>query len=252
MKIFSVTIIIILASFITGGCVNKNSGKKETGIDNGSAEIADSIVKYYSKQILLKEVSFKNGVRNGITKTYYPGGQLYQTFWYVNDLKEDSSRWYFLEGQVFRTTPYKHDTVDGIQKQFYRTGEVRAKIGYGKGLRTRYFQEFTKEGKLVTGYPEIVAEINDEYKSAGRYRINLSLSDKGEKVKFYRGEFTDNRFDTAKCQVIKTIDGKATLALKKTGAPKQGQVGIIGEIITAFGNRYLTYKKIDLPYNDLN
>ena len=177
---------------------------------------------------------------------------MYQTFWYVDDHREDSSGYYYLEGQLYRTTPYKHDTIDGIQRQYYRTGGIKAKIGFSKGLRTMFFQEFTREGKLVTGYPEIVAEINDEYSTSGNYRISLSLSDKGKNVKFYRGEFTDNRFDTAKYQVIKTADGKATLSLKKTGSPKPEYVGIIGEIITAFGNRYLTYKKIDLPYDDLN
>lgn len=252
MKIFNGTLIVFLILIFTGGCMNKGSGKRDRSSENYSIFVPDSIVKYYSQQVLLKEVSFRNGVRNGLTKTYYPGGQLYQTFWYVNDLREDSSSWYYTQGQVFRTTPYKHDTIDGIQRQYYRTGEIRAKIGFSKGLRTHYFEEFTKDGKRVTNYPEIVAEINDEYKSSGRYRINLSLSDNGEKVKFYRGEFTDNRFDTAKCHLIRTIDGKATLSLKKTDTPKQNYVGIIGEITTAFGNRYLAYKKIDLPYNDLN
>jgi hypothetical protein len=252
MKIFSGTFLIVLALLITGGCANKNSGKKGTGMVSDSADVPDSIVKYYSKQLLLKEVSFRNGMRNGLTKTYYPGGQLYQTFWYVNDLREDSSGYYYLEGQIYRTTPYKHDTIDGIQRQYYRSGEIKAKIDFRKGLRTSYFKEFTKEGKQVTGYPEIIAEINDEYKSSGIYRINLSLSDNGKKVKFYRGEFTDGRFDSTKCKLIRNIDGKATLTLKKTGAPKPEYVGIIGEIPTAFGNRYLSYKKIDLPYNDLN
>lgn len=252
MKIFTGAIFVFLSLIIAGGCINRGPGKKGLASESDSLSVPDSIVQYYSKQVLLKEVSFRNGVRNGLTKTYYPGGQLYQTFWYVNDLREDSSGWYYTQGQLFRTTPYKHDTVDGIQRQYYRTGEIRAKIGYSKGLRTQYFEEFTRDGKRVTNYPEIIVGINDEYKSSGRYRINLTLSDSGQRVTFYRGEFTDNRFDTTKCQPIRTVDGKATLTLKKTGTPKQNYVGIIGEIITAFGNRYLAYMKIDLPYNDLN
>ena len=76
-------------------------------------------------------------------KSFYMGGQLYQTFWYEKGLKEDSVRWYYLEGQLFRTTPYKNDTIDGIQKQYYRTGKLKAKIGYSKGMGTKFFQEFT-------------------------------------------------------------------------------------------------------------
>jgi antitoxin component YwqK of YwqJK toxin-antitoxin module len=29
---------------------------------------------------LVKEVTFKNGIREGLTKTYYRTGELYQTF----------------------------------------------------------------------------------------------------------------------------------------------------------------------------
>ncbi|MCX6330120.1 MAG: hypothetical protein NTZ85_11505, partial [Bacteroidia bacterium] len=71
-------------------------------------------------------------------------------------------------------------------------------------------------------------------------------------VKFYRGDFTDGRFDTTMVKSIKTIDGKAVLDLKKTGSPKPDSVSIIAEILTPYSNRYLTGKKIRLPYNDLN
>jgi hypothetical protein len=209
------------------------------------------ITQYMSGQNIIKEVTFKNGVRQGLMKTFYAGGQVYQTFWYENGLREDSSRYYYLEGQLFRTTPYKHDTIDGIQKQYYRTGELKAEIGYSKGLRTPYFQEFTSRGKLVNTYPEIIVNINDGYKSRGSYRIGLELSDKSTKVNFYTGEFTDNRFDTAFSKPLTTIDGKAKLDLKKTGTPGKNYIGIIAAIITPFGNRYLAFKKIDLPYNDL-
>jgi len=252
MKISSGAIIVLFAILISGGCINKGSGKRGSSAENDTVYVPDSIVQYFSKQLLLKEVSFRNGVRNGLTKTYYAGGQLYQTFWYVDDLREDSSGYYYLEGQIFRTTPYVHDTIHGIQRQYYRTGELKAKIGYDKGLRTPYFQEFSREGRLVSGYPEIVADISDEYKSSGRYVIKLALSDNNKKVKFHRGEFTDNRFDTAHISTIKTVDGKGTLTLKKTGSSKPVYVGILAEITTAFGNRYLAYKKIELPYNDLN
>ena len=78
------------------------------------------------------------------------------------------------------------------------------------------------------------------------------LSDKSTKVKFYRGEFSNGVFDTTHCVKLNTINGIGNLDLKKTGSPKTGYVGIIAEILTNFGNNYLVYKKIDLPYNDLN
>jgi hypothetical protein len=40
--------------------------------------------------------------------------------------------------------------------------------------------------------------------------------------------------------------------LRKRESPTSDNIGIIAEILTSFGNNLLVYKKIDLPYNDLN
>jgi hypothetical protein len=125
-------------------------------------------------------------------------------------------------------------------------------LSYIKGLRTPYLEEFSQDGKLVTGYPELVVNTSDDYRSNGVYRVSLELSDKSTKVKFYRGDFSKGVFDTAHCVRIKTVDGKGSLDLKKTGSPKTDFVGVIAEAVTNFGNKYLIYKKIELPYKDLN
>jgi hypothetical protein len=254
MKIYLTSLIIILVLLTTSGCGGRNSGKTDE-TKNDTVSVPDTgytgIKQYMSRQLLVKEVTFKNGVRQGLMKTFYPTGEVFQTFWYENGMREDSSRYYYKEGQLFRTTPYKHDTVDGIVIQYYRTGKLRAKIGYSKGLRTNYFEEYAPDGKLFTDYPDIVASINDQYSTKGLFRIELELSDKDNKVEFFRGEFTDNRFDTVACQPVNTINGKGRLDLMKTGSPGQNYVGVIASILTPLGNRLLKYKKIDLPYNDL-
>lgn len=256
MKTYSIIFIIAGCIMLSAGCNSSGTSGKSSGNANDSSQVADTgytgIKKYTSGDKVMKEVSFRNGVRYGLTKTFYPGGQVYQTFWYENDLREDSARWYYPEGKLFRTTPFKRDTIDGIQKQFYRNGKVKAKIGFSKGLRTPYFSEYTQEGKLITNYPEIVVKINDEYNSRGSYRIGLELSDKSTKVNFFRGEFFNGVHDTSKCAKINTISGKATLVMKKTGKPGKNYVGIIAEVITPFSNKNIIFKKVELPYNDLN
>ena len=84
------------------------------------------------------------------------------------------------------------------------------------------------------------------------YRITLELSDHDKRVKFNIGEFMNGRFDTAYVKPVNTTDGRAVINLKKSGKAGKDYLGIIAEIITPFGNRNLVFKKIDLPYNDLN
>ena len=47
------------------------------------------------------------------------------------------------------------------------------------------------------------------------------------------------------------IKGVANIDLKKTNKTGLSSVDVIAEILTNFGNNYLVYKKIGLPYNDL-
>jgi len=256
MKKITGFLLILSLIFVITACNGKGGARKNSVSGNDSITVPDTgftgISKYLSGTRLAKEITFKNGVKHGLMKTYYASGKVRQTFWYENGLRQDSARWYFEEGQLFRTTPYKNDTIDGIQKQYYRTGRLKAKIGYSKGLRTPYIEEFTPEGKVVGGYPQLVINTLDEYKSKGIYKITLELSDKSARVRFYRGDLSGGVFDTAHCEIIKTINGTGNLDLRKRESATSNNIGIIAEILTSFGNNLLVYKKIDLPYNDLN
>jgi hypothetical protein len=255
MKIIIGSAAILTLIITLSGCSGNTSSKKDVKREAETASVTDTgytgISQYKSGQYLVKEITFKNGVRHGLMKSFYQGGQVYQTFWYENGLREDSVKWFYPEGQLFRSTPYKHDTIDGIQKQFYRSGKVKARIGYIKGMRILLFEEYTQDGKLVGGYPEITVNVNDEYKTTGIYRITVGLSDISKKVTFYRGELSEGRFDTTICRLIKTVEGKGTIVLKKTGTQGTSHIGVVAEILTPFGNKLLRYKEIQLPFPDL-
>jgi hypothetical protein len=256
MKTLSGPAILILILLLNPGCKGKDGSAKSSGTGNDTITVADTgftgIKQYMSGDRVAMETTFKNGVREGLSKTFYLSGKLRGTLWYEKGLREDSAKWYFEEGQLFRTTPFKRDTIDGIQKQYFRNGKLKALIGYKKGFRTFEFGEFDMEGRKVGGYPDLVVTTKDEYNTKGIYRISLGLSDKSTKVKYYRGDFSKGVFDTTSCVQIKTVSGIGTLNLKKTGTPHSGSVEVLAAIITFYGNSYLLPKKIELPYKDLN
>ncbi len=238
MKNLIYTLVLIISLTVIISCGGRGNVKDTSESVSDTTTVADTgytgIKKYMSGRYLIKEITFKNGVREGLMKSFYQDGNVRQTFWYKAGLREDSARWLYEGGQVFRSTPYVHDTIDGIQKQYYRNGKTKAEIGYKKGLRTSYFKEFDQNGKLVTNYPEVVVNVKDEYKTKGLYQITLSLSDKSTKVRFYRGSLENNVFDTTKCQVIKTVKGIGTLDLKKSNSQKPKSVGIITDMLTNY------------------
>jgi hypothetical protein len=256
MKLLFCSLLFILALVLNPGCKGKEGSGKSSGSARDTTSVSDTgftgIKQYMSGSHITMEANFENGVKEGLTKTYYASGKLRGTLVYVNGLREDSAKWYFEEGQIFRITPYKRDTIDGIQKQYFRNGKLKAIIGYRKGLRTFEFEEYDMSGKKVGGYPDLIINTKDEYNSKGTYTISLSLSDKTAKVKYFRGDFSNGLFDSTRCEKIKIINGSGKLNLKKTGTAQKGMVEVLAAIVTFYGNNYLVSKKIELPYKDLN
>jgi hypothetical protein len=72
------------------------------------------------------------------------------------------------------------------------------------------------------------------------------------KVKYYRGDLSKGIFDTAHCEKIKTINGIGYLDLRKSPSPKTGYVEVLAEVMTNFGNKNLIFRKIELPYKNLD
>jgi hypothetical protein len=256
MKLHYFSFLLILALALNPGCKGKDGSGKSGGNSNDTTSVPDTgftgIKQYMSGGHVAMETNFKNGIKEGLTKTFYASGRLRGTLLYENGLREDSAKWYFEEGQLFRTTPYKRDTVDGIQKQYFRNGKLKAIIGYKKGLRTFEFEEYDLKGNKIGGYPDLIVNTRDEYNSKGTYTISLTLSDKAAKVKYFRGDFSNGLFDSTRCEKIKIINGIGTLDLKKTGTAQSGTVEVLASIMTFYGNNYLVSKKIELPYKDIN
>lgn len=246
MKTNAILLIIIILLSQTWGCQNKTNKKSA---DNTA--LPDSVVQSYSGIRLVKEVPYKNGKRQGLMKTYDMNGVLYQTFWYEKGLKQDTAKQYFPDGRVFRTTLFKDDSAHGIQTQYYRSGKVRAKLNFVNGLRTPDLEEFQSDGKKITTYPDLVIRTKDEYSRNGTFKIYLELTNKDTRANYYRGEYIDGLFNPKKYTKINSSETAGYLELAKSGNSGNNYVGVIAEILTPLGNRYLVYKKIDLPYNNL-
>ncbi len=255
MKLTTSTGLLFTLLLLLNGCGGRGNANKELPAAGDTITVPDTgytgIKQYFTGNTLIKEVTFRNGVRQGIMKSFYNGKQLRQTFWYENGLREDSAKWFYLEGMVFRATPYRKDTIHGIQQQYFKNGRIKARLGFEKGLRTFFFEEYSSDGKVIKDYPDVVVTTKDEFSTNGTFRITLELSNKATKVKYFRGDFSKGVYDTARVDPIKTVNGVGTLTLRKASATSKPSVDILAEILTSYGNNYLLVKKIDLPYNNL-
>ncbi len=70
------------------------------------------------------KISYKNDVRNGISKSYYQDGKIHEKEYYINDKLNGVVYKYNNEGKLYSICNYENDKLHGIQT-FYENNGVR-------------------------------------------------------------------------------------------------------------------------------
>lgn len=153
----------------------------------------DGISQVYSKDgRLVREVSMKGGKRHGILKEFHLNGKTALQITYVENKKEGKAIRYYESGAVMQETDYVNDVAEGLQKKYYDNGQLMSEVRFNHGEPCLGLKEYTREGKLVTEYPEIKITTVDEVATTGRYYIQLRMSNGIRRVRFYEGTLSSD------------------------------------------------------------
>jgi antitoxin component YwqK of YwqJK toxin-antitoxin module len=99
----------------------------------------DSCWKFYNESgTLVLEVNYRNGKKNGIKTTYLEKEMIRENF--KNDIKEGFTRYYYPEGTVKSEVPFVHGQEQGLGREFAPDGTVITLTEYKRGFiveRTR-------------------------------------------------------------------------------------------------------------------
>jgi hypothetical protein len=242
-------LILMVLAVSCGGSAGETGGKKKEGHvpDTGFTGVRN----YIKDNVKVKEAEFRNGVRQGLTRTYYKGGVIEQEIPYADGKKNGQARWYYPDSKLFRITPYVNDTISGSQIQYYKSGRVKAKLDYVDGKRLPGIEEYSMNGEKVTTYPEIKLKINDRYNERGLYKIFVEMSDMAETVKYFRGDLVDGLVDMDSLTPLLQTVTTGYLDLQKTPGHQADSIVVIASYLTQFGNRLYYRLAIPLPYKDL-
>ena len=136
---------------------------------------------FYEDGSLKEEGTFKNGLRNGIFKTYDRQGNLLTIEKYVDDILQESAeevarleyrRDFWPDGKVKTEATYRQGLPEGIRREYDREGNITTSYVFRQGillaegvldaagLRQGFWKEF---------YP------NGTIKSQGNYKDNLRI-----------------------------------------------------------------------------
>lgn len=124
----SMCIVVLLLSCNDG---IKSKDKRDAAIDYSSDSM--TVSKYYDDGTKESEGVLKQGVKDGIAKTYHPNGRIKQKGLWVKDKQEGIWEFYDENGRISAKVSFKNDMQDGISIFFYETGIVSEKTTWKEG-----------------------------------------------------------------------------------------------------------------------
>lgn len=182
---------IILLTILISACSRgqESSQKADTTSTDPNAEKV--IITKYQNGVTKSEIRYKQGAKNGVSKSFDRDGVLVLELPYVNNKREGTSKKYYAGGTVLaQTTEYKNDKMNGPQIRYRGDGKLLSEARYEDDRPCLGLKEYLENGSLKKKYPTIEMKVIDNVKTSGIYKIKFSLSERSKSVKFYKGKLS--------------------------------------------------------------
>jgi antitoxin component YwqK of YwqJK toxin-antitoxin module len=191
----------------------------------------DSTWKFYNdKSQVVMEVSYKEGKKNGIRKTYREDEITEETF--RNDVKDGLTSYFYPDGRIKKEVTFRDGLEEGIAREFDKDGRIITLITYKSGFITerelinRYDNNGRKHGNWKYFYADGKVMMEGNYKHGLENGYFKEYDKDGNLIstdKFAEGTKLENVAELVKLDVRKDYypDGKVKIAATYN---KEGQL----------------------------
>lgn len=124
---------------------------KKMAAGNYLNERKDSTWLFFSEKegILVSEEVYNKGNKDGISKTFYPDGQLAEILTWKNGLKSGLWEQYYTDGKIKFRGHYTENEKTGLFEAFYMSGKIMYKVKYTAGHATGQWIYYDENGKIL-------------------------------------------------------------------------------------------------------
>ncbi len=152
--------------------VLKASESYKAGIKDGASK------SYYPSGKQLMILTYKDGKKNGVWKTLYEDGIVRFETKHVNDKRDGSFNVYYENGRIYLKGKYKSDSPDGKWTTYNPDGTVLKEVEYINGHMVneeKFDEEFKKQMKEWEGMKGKIPEPNEGsfYNGGGKNGSNF-------------------------------------------------------------------------------
>jgi len=129
--------------------VYENDGKTISATGAYKGKKKDGEWKYYSEEKLIQSETFKNGIKDGLTKIYAKTGVVMEEIPYVGDKITGIRRLFLEDGKLYSEVSYKNDVEDGYYKLFEGYNRPVAEGLYVAGKKEGDWNVYDERGNIV-------------------------------------------------------------------------------------------------------
>lgn len=183
--------------------------------------------------------------RHGEALLYYESGKLKSVNIYNHGVKEKATQ-YFENGNKQMEFFYKDGMKHGKRTKFWENGKVQSVVEYHEDNPKQGLIEYNKAGNKISKYPKLKVQHIDRLDSRGKYFIDIYFSSNSKRGNYYVGKLENGVLNHSLIK-LELVDGKGRI----TYAPPPGtflmdKLNVIGSYKTAYGNRYIVEKTINV------
>ena len=145
---------ILLCVFLLSACapsevpsdklVERNGIKYEI---NSQIPFTGVSTEYHENGQLDLKITYKDGVKDGLTENYHGNGQLYYKTIYKDGVKDGLSEGYYENGQLEYKGAYKDGKQNGLSKGYHENGQLEYKKTYKDGKLNGLWESYDENGQ---------------------------------------------------------------------------------------------------------
>jgi antitoxin component YwqK of YwqJK toxin-antitoxin module len=102
--------------------------------------------EFYSNEQKISEEEFANGVKHGISRTYYPSGELLEEAEWDNGKQEGNYSMYFQNGKPYMQCKFSNGERNGLCLSYFTNGRIEMEAYYKNNLRHGDWKFYNEQG----------------------------------------------------------------------------------------------------------
>ncbi len=163
--------LLLLCMILLAGCQQSKSVRIETDIPSLVKNALDTnfvfhgdtlyhhekkysgfLIKTYVNGDTASYGGYLNGLKEGEHKAWYPGKQLMETRWYIQDMKTGAHKGFWEDGKPRFEYVFENGEHQGSAKEWYQNGKPYREFHYDKGYEEGSQRMWWENGVIRANY----------------------------------------------------------------------------------------------------